>query len=181
MFVQIISSFCFISFSIGGSIPIWTWSGKWQKDYWAARSGQHAGSSASAEKGPWKNTQMAEASRYQWIIGELCSFWTAPKGSLLSARRVGYWQCCCRCQLMLAGHLVHCLSVTNLFVTWTSAFTGEVSECRLWTLWSLMPNPYACSILNYVLGLRCWALISASLVQILIGRIFYIPRAHVIC
>lgn len=105
MFVQIISTFCFIIFRINSSISVWKRSGKWQKDQWAAKTSKCGWSSTGVEKGPWENPQVAEAARYHEIRGGLFSFGTAQKGRL-------------------------------------------------------------CWVLNYV-----------SVVQILIGMIFYIPRA----
>ena len=180
IFVEIISSFCFIIFRVNSSISIWTRSGRWQKGWWAARTGKRAWSSAGVEKGPWENTQMAEAARYHEIRGELFSFWTPQKGRLPCANFVGCWQYC-RCQhkacRTFGSMLVNHKSVSNL----DSAFTGEVPKCRVWVVWSLVCNPYACGVLDYILGLMFWVLNYASVLQILIGMIFYIPRAHVIC
>lgn len=182
MFVQIISSFCFIIFRINSSIPVWTRSGRWQKDRWAARTSQCAWSSAGVEKSPWENTQMAEAARYHEIGGELFSFWTPQKGRGSSVPNVLDVDSILEGgNIKLAGHLVQCLSITDQFVTDFSREGWGLSECRLWAVLSLMSNPCACSALNYVLGLMCWVLNYASVVQILIWMIFYIPKAHVIC
>lgn len=158
-FVQIVSPFCFIVFRICNSIPIWTRSGKWQKVWQAARTSKPARSSSTgAEKGPWESTQMAEAARYRETRGEIFSFGALQKSRLLWARRVGCWHYPWRCQLkacrisrsMLVSHKSAC--DVNLSLHWSSIWV------QAWALLSLMSNPHTCSILSYILGLKCWVL-----------------------